>query len=324
MKVTPQEALEEAIYDNLSQKMGWLNDYVVVETLAALRPDLTQEQIGARLKIDQSTVSKSLKVVKTLNLSARNLIYDQIIKSEDKEGNQRAVLALGGLATGGTDDQAKIEAALRVVLDRQMTEPLVKKLVDWVRKGNSPESFPADGKLSGQKGSKQQRFDPNDPHAELWKGLPKNIQAHRTPKGYKVVWNLPEHDAPVAVYGAMNYLQYSAGPGEKPESRYHEALPGLIAKAKEAKAKKALQLNPAQSPFAKGGALTSPDSSNPTLTKGGQGGFVEKIEQAIGQKAGPEGAAVALFVWANLWKDFKSAANMLIKQFFRRFLKRAL
>jgi hypothetical protein len=68
------------------------------------------------------------------------------------------------------------------------------------------DGFPADGKLSGQKGAKQQRFDPTDPNAELWKGLPKGAQIHKTPKGYKLTWNLTETEAPVAVAGALENL----------------------------------------------------------------------------------------------------------------------
>jgi hypothetical protein len=134
-------------------------------------------------------------------------------------------------------DPDKVEKALNVAIDSKMTEPQAKKLVEWVKAGNSPDAFPDNGKLSGQKGSKQQRSDPSDPNAELWKGLPKTLQIHPTPKGYKLTWNLTGADAPAAVYGAMAALEHlkeqsGAGPADP---RFSASLPDLVAKGLKAK-----------------------------------------------------------------------------------------
>ena len=74
--------------------------------------------------------------------------------------------ALLELTTGQDGDADRIEQAILIALERKMTVETAKKLVQWVRAGNTPESFPQDGKIKTKKGTKQQNYDLNDPLAE--------------------------------------------------------------------------------------------------------------------------------------------------------------
>ncbi len=204
---TPEEIERAALVDNKGEDMHWLDWDRAMERMMATDPQLTQQDVADRLEFSQKTVSKALKLLSLLSSSAREAIYTRGINLETNETiGEKAVFPLTELA-----DPQKVEAALNVVLDRKMTEATVKKLVAWVQAGNSPKSFPEDGKLSGQKGSKQQRFDPADPNAELWKGLPKSAKIHKTPKGYKLTWNLSETEAPTVVAGALARLNADSG-----------------------------------------------------------------------------------------------------------------
>jgi hypothetical protein len=68
--------------------------------------------------------------------------------------------------TGSPDDPTKVEAALRVAVDRQMKEKDALKLADWVKQGGKPEDF-------GQKDSKEPL---NDPYAAYWPALGPGIK----------------------------------------------------------------------------------------------------------------------------------------------------
>ncbi len=225
--MTPQEAQQAAILDNVRKDMNWLAWAKAADSL--IKSGMNQQQAADALAKDQTTISKALKLLKLLNKTSQGLIYDQFIKSDDYEITQGMVLVLADLATGSADDQGKIEAALRVVYDRQLTLNLVKKLVEWIKKGNSPESFPQDGKTEVKKGVKNQRFDPNDPLAKLWQDLPRTIQVRQTPKGYKAVLTLGKDEAALALFGALGTVEEAKRlQGQPHDPRYATALAGIV------------------------------------------------------------------------------------------------
>jgi ParB/RepB/Spo0J family partition protein len=149
LKLTPEAAIEEAIYDNRNQPMSWLDNYISIETLIALKPDLTQQQVADRLEIERSLVSKAQKLLNLLNKHSRELICEQFTKSSDSQLTQRVVYTLtgiGSLVWSQDQLQAMVERALKVVIDKKLTESQTKKLVEWVKTGNSPESYSDSGK----------------------------------------------------------------------------------------------------------------------------------------------------------------------------------
>jgi len=233
--LSEEEKMDIAMLDNLGKETFWLDLYIWIEARMAKSPDLTQKQVADRVAKSQQYVSISQKVLSLLGKSAREAIYQQLVKTPDWQVTMRTVIALTDIARGQADDQDRVERALKVVLDRQMTEQQVKKLVAWVRKGNTPESFPESGKTETVKGAKQQNFDPDDPYADLWQGLPNNVQAHKTTKGYKITINVADTLAPMAAYGAMaavEGLKLKQRPAEAGNGNmFAEQLPSIYDRA---------------------------------------------------------------------------------------------
>ena len=192
-----------------------------------------QEASDALAK-DASWVGKLLKLLKLLDFPTRQLISENFRKNDGYDLPESHAHCLEDLATGGPQDQAQIAAAFKVVLERRMSYDLVKKLVEWVKKGNSPESFPQDGKVEVKKGVKNQRFDPNDPKADLWKALPRNIQVHQTPKGYKAVWTLGKGEAALALYSGLHALEEAKRLQDQPnDPRFGKEIPRLLLEARK-------------------------------------------------------------------------------------------
>src|SRR5665213_131417 len=218
LDINPKQVFLAAYLDNQGQPMGWYADYMAIEAAWAegIPGQVTQKAVADRLMLDDSRVGKALKLLPLLSFKARQAILVNYQKAVGYLIPESCALCLRDLDTGSPVDQGVIEAAIQVVIDRQMTKAQVQKLVAWIKKGNSPESFPASGKTEVQKGSKNQRFDPNDPLADIWKGLPKGAKIHKTPKGYQLSWKLSEAEAPLAVKGALAWL--TGTKGENPNS----------------------------------------------------------------------------------------------------------
>jgi len=235
--LTEEEKMDIAMLDNLGKETFWLDLYIWIEARMAKNPDLTQKQVSDRVAKSPQYVSNSKKVLLLLNKSAQKAIYQHAEEFKDWQLSERTILAMTDLARGQADDRDRVEQALKVVLDRQMTEKQVKKLVEWVRKGNTPESFPESGKTETVKGAKQQNFDPKDPNAGHWAKARKNIQVHMKPHGYKLIMNLSEPEALMAFYGAMaslKRLELRQRPGQAGNgNEFENELPSIYDRAIE-------------------------------------------------------------------------------------------
>jgi ParB family chromosome partitioning protein len=228
----PKERFKESVIGNRGQGFFWLDLYIAIERLMADDPKLTQKQVGAMVEVTQSYVSCAIKALPLLNKSAREEIYRISINSADWEPSEAAVLALTKLAKGQPDDASRLEQALMVVLDRRMTEKQAKKLVSWVKKGNTPESFPQDGKLSGVKGAKQQNYDPEDEYADYLKELPKSIQVRNAAGGNSSISaKMDKSKALVFLFGGMSAVTELEG-ASNGDNKYAEALPELMEEAR--------------------------------------------------------------------------------------------
>ena len=149
LDLTPEQALVEAILDNRGQQMSWFDLYLAVESMQQLVPKPTQQEIGDRLEIDRSTVSRAGKILGLLNTHSRKLICENLTKTEGYEVSENAVFRLTDLA-----DPEKIEKALKAVIKHELTEPQTKKLVNWVKAGKKPEDFKI------EKGPKNKPIEP--------------------------------------------------------------------------------------------------------------------------------------------------------------------
>ncbi len=227
--LSPEEAELLSLMDNKGQDMHWLDWYRAIERRMNTPQKPTQQQVGDELEITQSTVSKGMNLMKFLNQGAREQIYQQLIISEGFAVPEKAVLPLLVLA-----DPVKIEETLKVVIARRMTEPEAQKLVAWVQKGNSPESF-------GEKAAQEQVSDPSDPFASLWEDLPPNAKVIKGKTGYELRLKMAPSEAPTAVYGALAAIEHLKETALMPDSpsanlRFSQALPDLASEGRRMKA----------------------------------------------------------------------------------------
>ncbi len=225
--MTPQKALQAAILDNVRKDMNWLAWAQSADSL--IKDGMKLQEASDALAKDASWVGKLLKLLSLLDFPTRQLISENFRKKDGYDLPESHAHCLEDLATGGPNDQVLIGNAIRVVIDRQMPFELVKKLVEWIQKGNSPESFPQDGKTEVKKGVKNQRFDPADPLAKLWQDLPRTIKVRPTPKGYKAVLALSKDEAVLALYGALGTVEEAKRlQGQPHDPRFAAALADLI------------------------------------------------------------------------------------------------
>ena len=224
LDLTPEQVLLESILDNRGQEMNWLDLYQSIEILLKADPETNQKKVGDLLEVDQTTVSRASILMNCLNPGSRAKLYEQFVKPEAEQVTQRAVFALTLLK-----EPEKVEKALKVVLDHHMTEPQAAKLAAWVlQTGKDPGEYP-------QKREKEGEVDPSDPNSRFWKPLPSYMHVHKTSKGYRAVMDLTFVQGPVAVYGAMAWMenlkaQTNAG---APDPQFNNAWPQLVEGAKQ-------------------------------------------------------------------------------------------
>lgn len=233
--MTPRQERQAAILNNVRKDMNWLAWGESAEALMADDPDLTIPGAASLLAKDDSWLRKLLKLLKLLNFPARRAIQENFLISGGYVFYEAYAHALEALATGGPGDQDLIERAVKTAIERRMDLAKVKKMVEWVKRGNKPEDFPADGSLKTKKGSKQGNFDPADPLAPLWQDLPRTVQVHKTPKGYKAALTLSKDDAALALYGALAAVEeVKKARGADFNPRYRQGMDGMIAQAQGA------------------------------------------------------------------------------------------
>jgi ParB/RepB/Spo0J family partition protein len=288
LDVSLEEAKILAITSNVDEEMSW---WEWCKSIGEALKDHSgnQRDLAAILGISQTKVSRSKQILEALNPSAMAQIELRVIKNDPSyELAEKVVFALTDL-----NDPQKVEEALKVVIDKRMRETQAKKLVEWVKSGNSPETYTVsvksgnvkkyesggsnalgdgsvddgvagfeklasagiaeqqteakDGQpeipttqnaptLRESQGPEQSRrigvgpLDDSDPNTELWKGLPSTLKIQKVPQGYQLVWDLSEAEAPVAVYGALAWLEHAKFKAKKgtEDHRYRKALPGLL------------------------------------------------------------------------------------------------
>ena len=179
-----------------SESMPW---YDQLEALRAQPPDATPAELMEALKLRKSQVSDLQAIDKCFDLPAlekvRAAASPQQTGISSPSGTQKAnnlpytlsfrsALALAGLKKVKLADfNQTFHAALDVTLTLQLTTVQIVALVDWITKGNSPETFdpPEPGKkgksYKGTKGKNQPTGNADDlkPVLELFKKVEAEI-----------------------------------------------------------------------------------------------------------------------------------------------------
>ncbi|HJT23231.1 MAG TPA: ParB N-terminal domain-containing protein, partial [bacterium] len=182
---THEEAVIITGTDNKVRYRGdWWPDYQLVESLVEANPNLTQEQVAVKLKLNEETVNWAIRLLPLLNSEARGLIVGRTGNSTG-EGNAiprnprnsnkgirgisaSAAFQLTGLGPESPfkpgvkregDDSQKlwpypfilpetqdlVLRALKVAMAQGMTEAGVKNYVAWIKQGHQPEDYQAQG-----------------------------------------------------------------------------------------------------------------------------------------------------------------------------------
>ncbi len=145
--ISAQEALKEAIQDNIGFEPTWFETFLAMEDLKAIDRDIHNLTIANVFETDEGQVSRALKLMPLLNQTSRELILGIAKKPEGTwQFNERSTCQLANL-----NDQEAVEKALQVVLEKQMTEAQVKGLVAHIQLGGDPAQFvPTDKPQKGK------------------------------------------------------------------------------------------------------------------------------------------------------------------------------
>jgi ParB family transcriptional regulator, chromosome partitioning protein len=351
LNISAEEAQWKAVMSNEWEELHWLSRYEAIEDRLNSPSQPTQQQVADELGGDQQSVSRASKVLSLLNPSARQAIYANCVNQDEYQVPEVVVRRLTELG-----DPSLVEKALKVAIERQMTEKEAKKLVKWMKDGNNPEDY-------GQKADKA-THNPDDPNAQYWETLPEQVKVTRGKKGYRVVMDLSPAEAVPVVYGAMSNWEHLKGlAGEGNDLRYRNALPqahkdavpvlkrekadkakaeadrkaALEAKAAEkarkeaqrqaalkAKAQaKAKRQKPGEEALSGTGVASSstPAYSAGTPRNDSNNNFLGKIGDFVQQKTGLTPDQIKQTAEGMLAKDAKQAVNYQIRKGMRNILK---
>ncbi len=159
--LTPAQILLEAFMDNEEENPHWLDRYQGIEDIQRFQPGVSQEKIAAQLGIDQTTVSRILRLMDFLNDKAKEAIYGVPVNAPKTLRNETpyepgitdanlwdfpekvayAMLGLDGVSKTSPEDRDLIARALSLARKVQMTEAQAKGLVKWVKEGNRLEDY---------------------------------------------------------------------------------------------------------------------------------------------------------------------------------------
>ena len=164
--MSPFQAFKKGISANRINKPVWFEDYIAMEVLENAG-GIQKQEIAALFEANNTTVSRALRILELLNETSRALVLQNLQKSPDSW--QIAENTLYRLTDLG--DPQTVETALKVVLDRQMTEPQAQGLVTHVKTGNPADTFTVTAKPNTSKKVAPKAKAPGHP-AEA--GLPGN------------------------------------------------------------------------------------------------------------------------------------------------------
>jgi ParB family transcriptional regulator, chromosome partitioning protein len=231
LDITAEQSFLEAILDNRDEEMTWLEWYLAIEAFMAHNPGMKQNEVAEILEETPTSINRVVKLLKALNKAAREAILATCKNSSESY----VIPEVCARRLGDLDEPAKVEKALRVVIDRKMTEPEVIRFVAWIKKGNYPSEYPMKGSTVSKKVPK---FDPNDPNLEWWKSIPDWAMVKRDKQwGYILNGKLDKFGAPYGIYcllsGMAKYFQRVEkvrNPEAVPDNPYEARLEELLEK----------------------------------------------------------------------------------------------
>jgi hypothetical protein len=118
LDISPKKAFQEAIKSNRINMPGWFEDYLAMEQLEK-EGELQKQEIAALFEVHNNNVGRALKILGVLNQACRDLVLQNLEKPPGEwKISENALFRLTDLGAGDG-----LERALRVALDRQLSEP---------------------------------------------------------------------------------------------------------------------------------------------------------------------------------------------------------
>jgi hypothetical protein len=211
LNMTPEETHLASLMDNSNEEMIWWDWDLAIEREHLAFPNMSLRKLAKRLGKSKTKVGNALLLLKVLNEDSRHMIDLNLDKygfpgdheapspDGDTDMDEDATQP-GGKSVHPVDTQAPeyeitenileilsklkdpdlIADTLEVVIDNEMTEGLVKKLVKWVQDGNEPTDF-------DPKAGCNDKPQEEDPLAEDWKDLDPGIKVkHKGGENYEI------------------------------------------------------------------------------------------------------------------------------------------
>ena len=158
LTLSPEDALLEAILDNQGKPMNWLEKAEAMQSMLDSASKPSQQVVADKLGTYQRDVSRKTAILRPLTPSARVVIYTKSLKVYDGDIIPQTVVE----RLTNLDDPGHIEKALNIAIDKKMTEPQAKKLVDWVKAGHPVEDYAPQPTQKAAKVPKSERPAPTE------------------------------------------------------------------------------------------------------------------------------------------------------------------
>ncbi len=189
LAITLAEAKILAIASNQDDKPHWLDLNIAIEGLLKDDPTLTKEAIGTRIGLSRTVVSRKLKIMDLLNEASREAIRARRTLEEGSyQPSEKLLLRLTDLG-----DPQKVEEALKVAIDKKMTEPQAKALVASMLTGSSVDHPPLKlvrPALSKQSASKEPASIDSTPADRLARVSQSSTPAPAMSETEQVAWDI--------------------------------------------------------------------------------------------------------------------------------------
>jgi hypothetical protein len=193
LNIAPEETHLTSLMDNSTEEMDWWDWDLAIEAESKAFPNMSQRDLAKRLGVSKSKVNNALVLTKLIDQNDRDWIHmnldpncgsqgnlfkrpgekydteEALVHLMDKSASKYRITENHLLALIALEDRNYVGTLIDIIIKKEMAVEQVKKLVQWVNKGNEPEDF--DHQKSPKDKSQQ-----SDPLAEDWKALGPGIK----------------------------------------------------------------------------------------------------------------------------------------------------
>lgn len=193
LNIPPEDTHLASLMDNNLDEMDWWDWDLAIQAEHKAFPDMPQRQLAKRLGVSKTKVGNALILGKVINDWAKDTINlnldkppvhgdvfaptrgkenedeEDVAPSRGKTESDYQITEYVLLALAVLENPDLIDEAIGLIIDNEMSVDVVKKFIDWIKKGNEPQDFdPSAGSKGGKKGK--------DVNEEVWKEFAPNLK----------------------------------------------------------------------------------------------------------------------------------------------------